>query len=62
VVIYGIASQLSRDVEDFYDTRAAAEEAAATVVREAPELTGLIYVTAIDLDQLASADTSLCLN
>jgi hypothetical protein len=34
VVVYGIASSLSHDVADFYDTREEAEAALAQVFRE----------------------------
>jgi hypothetical protein len=54
VVVYGIASSVSHDVEDFHAT---AEEAEATVVQilaDEPELEGALWVEPVELDLSAN--------
>jgi hypothetical protein len=49
MVLYGIASAISRDIDDFALTREAAERALAEILRDEPSLDGLIWVEAVHL-------------
>ena len=53
MVIYGIASSLSHDVADFYDTREEAEAALAQVFRDAPELEGVLWIERVEVGELS---------
>jgi hypothetical protein len=53
VIVYGIASSLSHDVADFYDTREEAEAALAQVFRDAPELEGALWIERVELAELS---------
>ena len=44
MILYGIASSLSRDVDDFYATREEAEAALAEVVADEPDFEGMLWV------------------
>jgi len=50
VVVYGIASSVSRDVDDFYSTRAEAEATLAEILADEPELEGALWVEPVELD------------
>ena len=50
VVVYGIASSVSRDVDDFYSTGSEAEAALAQILADEPELEGTLWVEPVDLD------------
>jgi hypothetical protein len=51
VELYGIASRRSADVEGWWATRADAEQVLAQVLGEAPELSDVLYVDAVELDE-----------
>jgi hypothetical protein len=44
VIVYGIASRLSGDIEDFYTTRDEAEATLAQILADEPELEGQLWV------------------
>jgi hypothetical protein len=50
VVVYGIASSLSRDIDDFYPTAAQAEAALAQIFADEPDLKGALWVERIELE------------
>jgi hypothetical protein len=50
VLVYGIASSVSRDVDDFYPTRAEAEATLAEILADEPELEGALWVEPVELD------------
>jgi hypothetical protein len=50
VVVYGIASSLSRDVDDFYPTAAEAEATLAEILADEPELEGALWVEPVEID------------
>jgi hypothetical protein len=54
VILYGIASSLSRDVDDFYATREAAEVALAEIVADEPDLEGSLWVEPIGFELSAN--------
>jgi hypothetical protein len=47
--LYGIASAISRDIDDFAPTREAAERTLAEILRDEPSLAGVIWVEAVDV-------------
>jgi hypothetical protein len=47
VIVYGIASSLSGDVEDFYATRDEAEGTLAQILADEPEFEGRLWVQAV---------------
>jgi hypothetical protein len=47
--LYGIASAISRDIDDFALTREAAEHTLAEIVRDEPSVAGLIWVEPVTL-------------
>jgi hypothetical protein len=49
MVVYGIASAISRDIDDFAATRDEAERTLAEILHDEPSLDGLIWVEEIDL-------------
>jgi hypothetical protein len=50
VLVYGIASSVSRDVDDFYPTHAEAEATLAEILADEPELEGALWVEPLELD------------
>jgi hypothetical protein len=50
VHVYGIASSVSRDVDDFYTTAAEAEATLAEILADEPELEGVLWVEPVDLE------------
>ena len=48
--VYGIASSVSRDVDDFYSTRGQAEATLAEILADEPELDGALWVEPVELD------------
>lgn len=50
VLVYGIASRVSRDVDDFYPTRDEAEATLADILADEPELEGALWVEPVELD------------
>jgi hypothetical protein len=49
VVVYGIASSVSHDVDDFYPTAGEAEATLAQILVDEPELEGLLWVEPVEL-------------
>ena len=47
VIVYGIASRLSGDVDDFYATRDEAETALAQILADEPEFEGQLWVQGV---------------
>jgi len=54
VILYGIASAVSDDVEDWYLSRANAEQVLAAILRDEPDFESELWVEAIEFE--------LCLN
>lgn len=54
VVLFGIASAVSRDIDDWYETREAAEAALAEILTDEPDFIGLVWVEAVTLQQGAN--------
>jgi hypothetical protein len=50
VIVYGIASSLSGDVEDFYAKRDEAEATFAQILADEPDLEGQLWVQAVAFD------------
>jgi len=50
VVVYRIASSLSRDIDDFYPAAAQAEAALAQIFADEPDLEGALWVERIELE------------
>jgi hypothetical protein len=50
VVLYGIASKQSKDVDEFLATRGEAERALEQVLHDEPNLAGVLYVAEIELE------------
>jgi hypothetical protein len=50
VLVYGIASSVSRDVDDFYPTAAEAEATLAEILADEPELEGSLWVEPVEID------------
>ena len=50
MLVYGIASSVSRDVDDFYPTHAEAEATLAEILADEPELEGALWVEPLELD------------
>ena len=49
VLVYGIASSVSHDVDDFYPTAAEAEATLAEIVADEPELEGALWVEPLEI-------------
>jgi hypothetical protein len=49
VVLYGIASAFSGDVDDFYASREEAEAVLAGILRDEPDWEGGVWVEAVEL-------------
>jgi hypothetical protein len=50
VILYGIASSLSRDVDDFYPSREEAEATLAEIVADEPDLEGALWIEPVAFD------------
>ncbi len=50
VIVYGIASSLSEDINDFYASRDEAEIALAQIFADEPEFDGQLWVEAVELE------------
>ena len=50
VRVYGIASSVSRDVDDFYSTAAEAEATLAEILADEPQLEGRLWVEPVELE------------
>ena len=48
--LYGIASSVSRDVDDFYPTAAEAEATLAEILADESELEGMLWVEPVELE------------
>jgi hypothetical protein len=51
VVLYGIASALSGDIEGWYQTSEEAEVVLADIIRDEPALDGQLWVKALEFEQ-----------
>jgi hypothetical protein len=49
VLVYGIASSVSRDVDDFYPTAAEAEATLGEILADEPELEGSLWVEPVEI-------------
>jgi hypothetical protein len=49
MVLYGIASAISRDIDDLALTREAAERTLAEILSDEPTLAGLIWVKPVEV-------------
>jgi len=47
--LYGIASAISRDIDDFAVTREEAERTLAEILHDEPSLAGLIWVEPVEM-------------
>jgi len=54
VILYGIASSLSRDLGDFYPSREEAEAALSVIVADEPDLKGVLWVEPIAFELSAN--------
>jgi hypothetical protein len=54
VILYGIASSLSRDLDDFYPSREEAEAALSEIVADEPDLEGMLWIEPIAFDLSAN--------
>lgn len=50
MVVYGIASSLSHDIDDFYAAPEQAEAALAQIFTDEPELEGALWVERVELE------------
>jgi len=50
VLVYGIASSVSHDVDDFYPTAAEAETTLPEILADEPELEGALWVEPLEID------------
>jgi hypothetical protein len=50
MILYGIASRQSKDVDEFFVTRGEAERALAEVLCDEPDLAGVLYVDEIEFE------------
>jgi hypothetical protein len=53
VILYGIASALSGDVDDFYATREEAEDVLAGILRDEPDLGGDVWIEEVELGEVS---------
>src|SRR6266568_1155903 len=51
MILYGIASALSDDIEDWYPSREEAEATVAGILRDEPDFEGELWVEAIEFEQ-----------
>ena len=54
VLVYGIASSVSHDVEDFHATAEEAEATLEQILADEPELEGALWVAPVELDLSAN--------
>jgi hypothetical protein len=54
MVLYGIASALSGDAEDFHTSREDAEATLAAILRDEPDFEGYLWVEEIEFEQSAN--------
>ena len=54
MLLFGIASSLSHDVDDFSPTREEAERKLAEILEDEPELADVLSVVAVELDATPS--------
>jgi hypothetical protein len=54
VILYGIASSLSRDLDDFYPSWEEAEAALSEIVVDEPDLEGVLWIEPIAFDLSAN--------
>jgi hypothetical protein len=50
VIVYGIASAKSGDVQDWYTSREEAERVLAGILRDEPDFEGELWVEAVEFD------------
>jgi hypothetical protein len=50
VVLYGIASVRSEDIEDWYPTHEEAEAALAAILRDEPDFAGDLWVRPVEFE------------
>jgi hypothetical protein len=50
VVLYGIASSLSRDIDDFYVSREEAESALREILTDEPDFEGELWIEPIEFE------------
>jgi hypothetical protein len=54
VILYGIASNRSGDIEDWYPTREEAEATLRSILRDEPDFEGDLWVEEIEFEQAAN--------
>jgi len=54
MVVYGIASSLSRDIDDFYASSDEADAALAEILKDEPELEGTLWVEQVEFELSAN--------
>jgi hypothetical protein len=53
MIVFGIASAVSRDVADFFTTEEEAAAVLQAVIADAPDLEGLLWVERVELSEEA---------
>jgi hypothetical protein len=56
VILYGIASNRSGDIEDWYPTREEAEATLASILGDEPDFEGELWVEAVEFEQSLNYD------
>jgi hypothetical protein len=51
VILYGIASAVAGDIEDWYTSEEQAEQVLRAILRDEPEFDGELWVEAIEFEQ-----------
>jgi hypothetical protein len=51
VILYGIASGVSGDIEDWYLSRAEADRTLVAILRDEPDFEGHVWVEAVEFEQ-----------
>jgi hypothetical protein len=51
MILYGIASTVAGDIEDWYNSRAEAEVVLDGSLRDEPDLEGELWVEALEIEQ-----------
>jgi hypothetical protein len=51
VILYGIASGIAGDIEDWYPTREEAESTLAAILRDEPDFEGELWVEPVEFEQ-----------
>ncbi len=54
MVVYGIASSLSRDIDDFYASSEEADAVLAEILKDEPELEGTLWVERVEFELSAN--------